>query len=188
LLLGLTALILATPAPADVARRTAAELSLDTRIAHQQRVIRQDRQVHRFSSEHRSMLARHNPYRAEATRQVRLHRSQLRWTTLELIETRAAIQSSPLHERTRALRRATPHSAIRAVFGGYAFQALAVARCESELSTGAQNGQYRGLFQMGSNERALYGHGGSAYAQARAAYRYFVASGRDWGPWGCKPW
>lgn len=187
MLLGLTALILATPASADVARRTAVELSLGTRIAHQQGVIRHDRQVLRFS-EHRSMLARHNPYRAEVTRQVRLHRSQLRWTTLELIETRTAIQSRARRARTRALRRATPHSAIRAVFGGYAGQALAVARCESGLSTGAQNGQYRGLFQMGSNERALYGHGGSAYAQARAAYRYFVASGRDWRPWGCKPW
>ena len=25
-------------------------------------------------------------------------------------------------------------------------------------------------------------------AQARAAHRYFTASGRTWGPWECKPW
>jgi hypothetical protein len=187
LLLGLTALILATPASAHVARRPATELSLDKRLAHQEHVIRHDRQMLRFISEHRSMLARHNPYGAEATRRVRFHRSQRGWTTLELFETRAAIEARARRARAHTLRRATPHSAIRAVFGGYAGQALAVARCESGLSTVARNGEYHGLFQMGSNERSLYGHGGSAYAQAKAAYRYFVASGRDWGPWGCKP-
>jgi hypothetical protein len=41
---------------------------------------------------------------------------------------------------------------------------------------------------MGSSERQLFGHGVSALAQARAAYRYFVRSGRDWSPWSCKPW
>ena len=75
------------------------------------------------------------------------------------------------------------------VFGPrYGPQALRVARCESGYSTRAQNGQYLGIFQMGSSERRIYGHGASAYAQARAAHRYFVASGRDWSPWSCKPW
>ena len=74
------------------------------------------------------------------------------------------------------------------VFGSYCQQALAVSRCESGLRTDAQNGQYLGLFQMGSNERRLFGHGDSAAEQARAAHRYFVASGRDWSPWSCKPW
>ena len=60
--------------------------------------------------------------------------------------------------------------------------------CESGYRTTAQNGQYRGLFQMGSSERQLFGHGVSALAQAQAAYRYFVRSGRDWSPWSCKPW
>lgn len=81
-----------------------------------------------------------------------------------------------------------PIEAIRYVFGRYFTQALAVARCESGLFTGATNGQYRGLFQMGSSERALYGHGVTALAQAQAAHRYFVASGKDWSPWECKPW
>lgn len=79
--------------------------------------------------------------------------------------------------------------AIVAVFGPYAWQALAVVRCETggTYSVWASNGQYQGLFQMGFAERARYGHGNNAWAQARAAYRYFVASGRDWSPWACKP-
>lgn len=76
---------------------------------------------------------------------------------------------------------------IRCVFGGAGSAAVRVARCESGLSTSATNGQYRGLFQMGSSERATYGHGSTALAQSRAARRYFVASGSDWSPWACKP-
>lgn len=76
---------------------------------------------------------------------------------------------------------------IRCVFGKWGGQAVRVARCESGLSTTASNGQYKGLFQMGSNERATYGHGSTALAQARAAFRYFKASGYDWSPWACKP-
>lgn len=78
--------------------------------------------------------------------------------------------------------------AVCATFGPYCSQALAVSWCESRYDTGARNGQYLGLFQMGSWERSTYGHGAGAWVQARAAYRYFVASGRDWSPWQCKPW
>jgi len=81
----------------------------------------------------------------------------------------------------------SPVAAIQAVFGSYAGEALAVARCESGLSVWASNGQYLGLFQMGSSERAHYGHGSTALEQALAAHRYFVAAG-GWGPWQCKPW
>lgn len=82
-----------------------------------------------------------------------------------------------------------PILAIRVVFGPWADEAIRVASCETgrTFHTGAANGQYRGLFQMGSSERATYGHGETALAQARAAYRYFVASGRDWSPWECRP-
>lgn len=52
----------------------------------------------------------------------------------------------------------------------------------------ADNGQYEGCFQMGSSERRKYGNGAGVWDQARAAFRYFVASGRDWSPWSCKPW
>lgn len=73
---------------------------------------------------------------------------------------------------------------IYAIFGGYGAAALDVAKCESGLRPSATNGQYFGLFQMGSMERAVYG--GSSLdptEQTRAAYAYFVASGSDWSPW-----
>jgi hypothetical protein len=79
-----------------------------------------------------------------------------------------------------------PRKAICVVFGRYCAQALEVAWCESRFQTTARNGQYLGLFQMGSSERRLFGHGPSAYEQSRAAHRYFVRSGRDWSPWGCR--
>jgi hypothetical protein len=79
------------------------------------------------------------------------------------------------------------NGAICAAFGSYCSQALAVARCESGLSTAATNGQYLGLFQMGESERSHYGHSGGAWGQAQAAYRYFRDSGYSWGPWSCKP-
>lgn len=82
-----------------------------------------------------------------------------------------------------------PAWAICDVFGRYCQEAINVAACETggTFSTSAQNGQYLGLFQMGDYARSRYGHSGSALGQARAAYRYFVDSGRDWSPWACKP-
>jgi hypothetical protein len=77
--------------------------------------------------------------------------------------------------------------AIAVVFGPYAGQAMSVSWCESRWKTWARNGQYLGLFQMGARERATYGHGSTALEQARAAWRYFDASGRDWSPWQCRP-
>lgn len=73
------------------------------------------------------------------------------------------------------------------VFGDrFCGQALRVAWCESRLHTTARNGQYLGLFQMGSSERRKYGHGRTARAQSIAALRYFNASGKDWSPWTCR--
>ena len=82
----------------------------------------------------------------------------------------------------------TPEGAIRFVFREYAAQALGVARCESghAMTPRAHNGQYLGMFQMGAHERRTYGHGPTPLEQARAAHRYFVASGRDWSPWACR--
>jgi hypothetical protein len=74
------------------------------------------------------------------------------------------------------------------VFGPYCKQAITVSRCESGLTIGATNGQYLGLFQMGSYARSKYGHAWHPWGQARSAYRYFVDSGKDWSPWTCKPW
>lgn len=74
------------------------------------------------------------------------------------------------------------------VFGDrHCDDALRVSWCESRWNVNARNGQYRGTFQMGSWERRTFGHGPDAYSQARAAYRYFVRTGRDWSPWECKP-
>ncbi len=73
------------------------------------------------------------------------------------------------------------------VFGDrYCAEALRISWCESGWRTEARNGQYLGLFQMGSWARSRYGHGSNAWLQAQAAWRYFKASGRDWSPWACK--
>jgi hypothetical protein len=71
--------------------------------------------------------------------------------------------------------------------------ARAVSRCESGAywwthPTWAHNGEYQGMFQMGWGERQRWGHGPDPWTQARAAYKYWLDSGRDWSPWGCKPW
>lgn len=84
-------------------------------------------------------------------------------------------------------QQATAKEVICKVFGPYCQEALRVSWCESKWYVWAQNGQYRGIFQMGSSERRLYGHGPGAWEQARAAKRYFNVSGRDWSPWSCKP-
>lgn len=63
-------------------------------------------------------------------------------------------------------------------------KALSVARCESGFRVTATNGQYFGVFQMGSAERARFG--GSTtdpWDQVRAAYAYFRVAG--WAPWQC---
>lgn len=90
--------------------------------------------------------------------------------------------TAPGHGNSHSVKRA-----ICSTFGRYCSQALRVARCESGYNVYARNGQYLGLFQMGSNERRIFGHGSTPLAQARAAYRYFVASGKDWSPWSCQP-
>lgn len=94
-----------------------------------------------------------------------------------------------LVDAARAALTPSQHSnaqVISDVFGRYAGQARRVAWCESRWRTTARNGQYRGLFQMGRWERETFGHGPTARAQARAAWRYFVATGRDWSPWSCR--
>ena len=73
------------------------------------------------------------------------------------------------------------------VFGPYCQEALRVSWCESKWYVWAGNGQYLGIFQMGNYARSKYGHGSGAWKQAKAAYRYFVDSGKDWSPWSCQP-
>ncbi len=94
------------------------------------------------------------------------------------------------HNERIAGQQARAKVVICKVFGPYCQQALDVSWCESKwyVWAGVGKHQYHGLFQMGSSERARYGHHPTnAWIQARAAWRYFVASGKDWSPWSCKP-
>lgn len=101
----------------------------------------------------------------------------------------AAAHSRPgMHNLRHAVNAAfchTPKHSCR-----YAQEAMRVIHCETggTYSVFARNGQYLGLFQMGSYARGRYGHGWNPWIQAKAAARYFFASGRDWSPWACKPW
>lgn len=101
-------------------------------------------------------------------------------TVVSLLGVMPAMAQSGLDREQRETVRA-----IRIVFGPSARDALRVAWCESRFRPWARNGQYQGVFQMGSSERARFGHGRSALQQARAAHRYFRLAG--WRPWQCMP-
>ncbi len=149
--------------------------------------MKRSTQVVRFFENHRFLLT--DPrFAVEARRQLALHTRRLARTRAQLALAKAALRKQARARRQAALRRLSPRNAICSVFGRYCGEALQVAQCESGLTTTARNGQYLGLFQMGSGERRLFGHGTTAIEQVRAAHRYFVASGRDWSPWSCKPW
>lgn len=83
-----------------------------------------------------------------------------------------------------------PVVAINVVFREHREEAKSVAWCESRWSTYAKNGQYENIFQMGEWERRTYGWhtvGSNPLVAARAAYRYFAATGYSWRPWQCRP-
>jgi hypothetical protein len=146
--------------------------------------------VIRFFENHRWLLK--DPRTADdAGVRLRAAKRSLASRTAKAARVRAQLAARKREQKQRRLMARlsrSPAKAICHVFGPYCRQALQVARCESGHRTGAQNGQYLGLFQMDSSARQLYGHGGSALDQAKAAYRYFVRSGGDWSPWSCKPW
>jgi hypothetical protein len=103
---------------------------------------------------------------------------------------RRSFQARRAYERYLERRRErlqNPSYAICWVFKRFCSEALRVASCESGRGVHARNGEYLGIFQMGSSERRLYGHGDTPLEQAQAAYRYFADSGFDWSPWSCKP-
>jgi hypothetical protein len=146
--------------------------------------------VIRFFEKNRWLLS--DPrFGTEATVRLGIARRHLTATKAKAARARAELarrQHEADRKRQLAVLESSPEKAICHVFGRYCDQALQVALCESGHETTAENGQYMGLFQMGSSARRLFGHGESAVDQARAAYRYFVASGHDWSPWSCKPW
>jgi hypothetical protein len=168
-----------TPRSATQERKVA---TLDERLEQKLAAARKCRGTIAFFRSHRWLLSS-DEHRQDANAALRRAERRLAELTKTITALRSAI------EEREARRRAadSPKAAICDVFGRDCRQAIDVAWCESRLTTTAQNGQYLGLFQMGSYERQLFGHGSTARVQAEAAHAYFVHSGRDWSPWSCKP-
>ena len=187
LVTGLCALVLVvTPAAAQAG----SSADVGTQLARHVATMKKSTSVIRFFDTHRWLLS--DPrFEKEAALRLGIARHTLAASKAKAARARTAlVRRKAQAERTRLLAsfERSPQKAICHVFGSYCGEALRVARCESGYSVDAQNGQYLGLFQMGTSERQLFGHGESALEQAQAAYRYFLRSGRDWSPWSCKPW
>jgi hypothetical protein len=167
-----------TPGKAKVEQRA---LTLDERLERKVAALRKYRGTVRFLENRRSLLSSGDQL-TQATSLLAYAKTRVR----QLTKTVAALRAKVHARANQKLASLPPRAAICTVFGSHCQEALAIAWCESRLSTTAQNGQYLGLFQMGSYERRLFGHGRNARDQAVAAHRYFVRSGRDWSPWGCR--
>ena len=184
LALGASALfLLIVPATAQ----SQSEASLSAQLTRHLATMKKDRQILVFLRNHKWLLS--DPrFQTSAKRQLRVHTSSLVRVRKQAATAKRALAQKAKARRLAALAAAKPENAICRVFGRYCDEALAVSRCESGLRTTAQNGQYLGLFQMGTTARRLYGHGSTALEQAKAAHEYFVDSGHGWGPWSCKPY
>ena len=187
LVTGLCALVLVvTPAAA----RAGSTADVGAELARHVATMEKSTSVIHFFDTHRWLLS--DPrFEKEATLRLGIARRTLVASRAKAARAHAALaQRKTQNERRRLLAsiERSPQKAICHVFGPYCGEALRVARCESGYSVNAENGQYLGLFQMGTSERQIFGHGDTALEQAQAAYRYFVDSGRDWSPWSCKPW
>jgi hypothetical protein len=169
------------PAPRNKQVEQQRVFTLDERLERKVAALRKHRGTVRFFESRRSLLAS-GEQRAQARSSLAYARTRVR----QLTKTVGALRAKMNARDGRKLASLPPKAAICSVFGSYCQEAVAIAWCESRLQTGAQNGQYLGLFQMGSYERRLFGHGNSARDQAVAAHRYFVRSGRDWSPWSCR--
>ena len=192
LLVGLLALILVTQAAAATIQASPSSgpskpnaakhqaRTLDERLERKLAALHRYRGTIRFFHTHRSLMSSRDPESASSALANAERRARA------LTRTVAALRRAVATRDARRLAASSPRAAICDVFGSYCDEAVAVARCESQLSPTAQNGQYLGLFQMGSYERRLFGHGSSAREQAIAARRYFMRSGRDWSPWSCR--
>jgi hypothetical protein len=171
----------AQSAPRAAAKQTRVAVSLEGQLATHVDAARKHRGTIRFF-ESRPGLLRSTKQRGEALAAISRAERGLARAEREIAKIRRALRA----REAKQLAALPPRKAICEVFGSYCPQALNVAWCESRFQTNARNGQYLGLFQMGSSERRLFGHGPTAHEQARAAHRYFVLSGRDWSPWGCR--
>jgi lysozyme-like protein len=191
LLVGLLAFVLVTQAaaaamqaPSSATTNTvqkARKTTLDEQLEQKLEALRKYQGTVRFFETHRSLLSS-SKERTQATAALAYAKRRVHHLSKTVALLQARIQQRDAHR----LADLEPKAAICTVFGDDCQEAVAVAWCESHLSTTAQNGQYLGLFQMGSYERRLFGHGPTAHAQALAAHRYFVRSGRDWSPWSCR--
>ena len=168
-------------APRAKAKVEQRALTLEQQLERKLDALRRYRGTVRFYENHRLLLAAGTHSDTAKTRLVHA-KERVRQLTKTVSFLRAKVRARD----QRRLAGLPPRKAICNVFRSRCQQALAVSWCESRHSTTAQNGQYLGLFQMGSHERQLFGHGTTAHAQARAAHRYFVLSGRDWRPWACR--
>ena len=191
LIVGLLAFVLVTQAAAAAMQAPSAPVrkaqtarqtfTLDEQLERKLAALRKYQGTIDFFETHRSLLSS-SEHRHDATSALAYARHRVHQLTATLAVLRARVHARD----ARRLASLKPKAAICAVFGDHCQEAVAVAWCESHLSPNARNGQYLGLFQMGSYERQLFGHGDSAHAQAVAAHRYFVRSGRDWSPWSCR--
>lgn len=67
-------------------------------------------------------------------------------------------------------------------------EAVNVGTCESGLNPWAKSpAGHWGVFQLGAYEREKTGWKWRIKVQIRAAKRWFVMTGRDWGAWSCQP-
>jgi hypothetical protein len=155
--------------------------TLEERLERKQALARKYRGTIRFYDTHRRLLSSRE-HRADASARLRAAKRRLARAETSIERLRRAMASRDARRRAAM----PPRVAICDVFRDDCREAVNVAWCESRLLTTAQNGQYLGLFQMGSYERRLFGHGSTAHEQALAAHRYFVRSGRDWSPWSCR--
>ena len=156
-------------------------MTLDERLERKLTALRKYRGTIRFFENHRSLLA------SGESRRRRSRRSRCaRPRAAAHDERRRAPREDPCTRRAEAGEAPPAQGDLHRLRLVLPRRQLAIAWCESRLDTTAQNGQYLGLFQMGSYERSLFGHGATAHDQALAAHRYFVRSGRDWSPWGCR--
>jgi hypothetical protein len=171
----------APSAPARKAPVPKHALTLDEQLDRKLAALRKYRGTVRFFATHRSLLSS-SEHRADATSALAFAQRRVR----QLSKSVAALRTKIERRDAGRLAALKPKAAICAVFDDHCREAVAVAWCESHLQTTAQNGQYLGMFQMGSYERRLFGHGETAHAQAVAAHKYFVRSGRDWSPWSCR--
>jgi hypothetical protein len=171
----------AEPRAAVAQQQTKKPLTLELRLEHSKRNARKARGTIRFYENNPELLAS-GAQRAKARAGLREAKHRLAKAERSIAKLRKAIAARD----ARRLASLPPKQAICKVFDSHCSQAVNVAWCESRLQVTAQNGQYLGIFQMGSYERQLFGHGSTAYAQAVAAHKYFVRSGRDWSPWSCR--